>query len=210
MHNLINDSIAKTIMIRSVIAILVLTVILTSMASWQYFGPSGVAVSFLLTVCLALLVIVSILKTKSPLKTIIYSASLIFSVVIFSRADLWLEEANYGPQAYRESVMRRIESESRTMIIKRAAYSDIKVTTENGVKSFGVDIKGTVPNIAVAEQFQSEFIDRFPELDPYHIVWDVTLKNTNERLKGRNGVFSIVPKGSRNDRATSGEDVGTK
>jgi hypothetical protein len=84
------------------------------------------------------------------------------------------------------------------MIEKRPEYSNIKVTTPNGVKLFAVYINGTVPNMSVAKQFDSEFIGLFPELDHNNVRWDVTLESTNERLVGRNGIF----------RAT--EEEGTK
>jgi len=194
--NLITKSYVNSVLIPSVLVVLAISVIATSITVWRYFGFMGAAVSLLLMCCLALLVATSVLKAKSRVKTIIYSSFFVIALVIFNRAPLSLGVANFGPQAYRELVMGRIERECRSMIKKRPEYSKLQVTTPNGVKLFAVYINGTVPNPSVAKQFDSEFIGLFPELDHYNVKWDVTVESTNERLKGRNGVFTVT---SRND-----------
>lgn len=194
--NLITKIDAQKAIIPSVLAVLTISVITTSIAAWRFFRWMGAAVSLLLMCCLALLVATSVLKAKSHIKTITYSFFFIFALVIFNRADLWLGPANFGPQAYRELVMDRIERECKSMIKKRPEYSNIKVTTSNGVKAFVVYVNGTVRNPSVAKQFDSELIGLFPELVHYNVKWDVTLESTNDRLKGRNGVFTVT---SRND-----------
>lgn len=190
--SLITKSYVNRVLIPSVLVVLAISVIATSIAVWRYFGFMDAAVFFVLLCSLALLVATSVLKAKSRVKTITYSSFFIFALVIFNRAHLSLGKANFGPQAYRELVMDRIERECKSMIKKRPEYSNIKVTTPNGVKLFAVYINGTVPNMSVAEQFDSEFIGLFPELDHYNVKWDVTLESTNERLKGRNGVFTVT------------------
>jgi hypothetical protein len=185
----------------NILALLVVTLLITTKNAWLYFGFEGATISFLMMLCFALLLTASMLRGSLSFQTIFYSSVLIVLACVINRADLLIRPANNAPQIYREYVMKEIERGSREIIGRYSGYSKLEVSTENGPKLFGVDIRGTVPTLSIALEFHKKFIARFPELDPNNIYWDVTLKSTNERLRGRDNVFERFP----NDGITNAE-----
>jgi hypothetical protein len=203
MNNQQIKSLVKKLIAPVVSTGLALTILVTTKSAWQYFGLDVAVTTFLMTSCFALLFAASMLTGNISFKMIFYSFVLISLALGINRADLWLRPANYAPQVYREWMMKKIARESKEIIAQYSGYSKIEISTESGVKLFVVHIRGTVPTLSIAQEFHSEFIDRFPELEPRHILWDVTLKSTNERLIGRNNVFERI----RNDRVTNNAEA---